>query len=53
MTVVTPDLPAFQELMEELIAAELKIDRYMTYIATREIKATRPNLVRLLDPSRR
>jgi len=52
LTVVTPDLPAFQQLMEELMAADLKIERYMTYIATREIKSTRPNIARLLDAPR-
>ena len=53
MTVVTSGLPAFQELMEELMAADLKIDRYVTYIATREVKSTRPNLARLLGDRRR
>ena len=53
MMVVTPGLPAFQDLMEELMAADLKIDRYMTYIATREIKSIRPNLTRLVDASRK
>ena len=52
MTVVTPGLPAFQDLMEELMAADLKIDRYMTYIATREVKSIRPNLDRLVDDPR-
>lgn len=53
MTVVTPGLPAFQDLMEELMAADLKIDRYMTYIATREVKSIPPNLARLLGDPRR
>lgn len=47
MTVVTANLPAFQALMEGLLAAELGIDRYMTYIATRAIKSVQPNLARL------
>ncbi len=47
MKVVTPNLPAFQELMEVLLVAELGIDRYMTYIVTREIKSVQPNLARL------
>jgi Lrp/AsnC family transcriptional regulator, regulator of ectoine-degradation genes len=47
MTVVTAGLPAFQGLMEELLAAEFGIDRYMTYIVTREIKSVQPNLARL------
>jgi Lrp/AsnC family transcriptional regulator of ectoine degradation len=34
--------------MESLLAAELGVDRYMTYIVTREIKSGPPNLARLL-----
>lgn len=45
--VVSPSLAAFQTLMESLLAAELGIQRYMTYIVTREIKAGQPNLARL------
>lgn len=44
MTVVTTGLPAFQRLMEAMLEADLAIDRYMTYIATRQIKSSRPNL---------
>jgi len=49
MKVVTPDLSVFQDLMEKLLAAELSIDRYMTYIVTREVKSIQPNLARLLE----
>lgn len=48
MTVVTTSLPDFQTLMEAMLEAELGIDRYMTYIATRQIKLTRPDLARLV-----
>lgn len=48
MTVVTTSLPAFQSLMEEMLSAELGVDRYMTYIATREVKSAQPNLGRLV-----
>jgi len=48
MTVVTTCLPAFQTLMEGMLDAELGIDRYMTYIATRQIKSVRPELARLV-----
>jgi Lrp/AsnC family transcriptional regulator, regulator of ectoine-degradation genes len=48
LTVLSPSLAAFQELMESLLAAELGIERYMTYIATREIKSEPPNLARLV-----
>lgn len=47
MTVLSPSLAAFQELMETLLSAELGIERYMTYIVTREIKSEPPNLARL------
>jgi Lrp/AsnC family transcriptional regulator of ectoine degradation len=48
MTVVTTSLPAFQTLMEAMLDAELGIDRYMTYIVTRQIKSARPDLARLV-----
>lgn len=53
MTVVTPSLAAFQDLMEGMLAADLPIDRYMTYFATRLIKAQQPNLARLVAQTRR
>lgn len=52
MTVVTPGLSAFQALMDDLLAADLSIDRYMTYFATRLIKAEQPNLAKLAAQSR-
>ena len=47
MTVLTPSLHAFQKLMEGLLAADLQIDRYMTYIVTRQVKSAQPNLAGL------
>lgn len=47
LKVYCPSLAVFQELMETLLAAELGVDRYMTYIVTREIKSARPNLAKL------
>jgi Lrp/AsnC family transcriptional regulator of ectoine degradation len=47
MKVVSPSLTAFQKLMESLLAAELGIERYMTYIVTREVKSEPPNLAEL------
>lgn len=47
MTVITDSLPAFQTLMDAMLDAELGIDRYMTYIVTRQIKSARPDLGRL------
>lgn len=42
MTVVTTGLPAFQGLMEAMLEADLAIDRYMTYIATRRSNPASP-----------
>lgn len=47
MKVVSSGLPEFQNLMDTLLSAELGIDRYMTYIVTREIKSAPPDLVSL------
>jgi len=47
MEVITSDLVSFQALMETLLAADLGIDRYMIYIATRRIKSSKPNLAKL------
>ena len=47
LKVFTPSLAAFQELMDSLLADELGVDRYMTYIVTRHVKSTQPNLARL------
>ncbi len=48
LKILSPSLADFQCLMESLLAAELEIDRYMTYIVTREIKSGPPNLARLI-----
>jgi len=47
MKVISPSLAAFPSLMESLLADELGIDRYMTYIVTREVKSEPPNLAGL------
>lgn len=48
MKTATPSLAAFQVLMDKMLLADLAIDRYMTYIATRQIKTNRPNLAKLI-----
>ncbi|WP_085899965.1 Lrp/AsnC family transcriptional regulator [Kiloniella majae] len=48
MKIVSKDLSSFQEMMDAMLSAELGIDRYMTYIVTREVKSISPNLTRLL-----
>ena len=44
---VSSNLTSFQTLMQAMLDAELGVDRYMTYIATRTVKASRPNVVKL------
>jgi len=48
MKVIVPGLSTFQSLMDNLLAAELGIEKYMTYIATRQIKFGPPNLAKLV-----
>jgi len=48
LTVVTSNLQTFQALMDSLLSEGLGIDRYMTYIVTRTVKSTQPDLARLL-----
>ncbi|MFZ5963025.1 Lrp/AsnC family transcriptional regulator [Thalassococcus sp. BH17M4-6] len=47
MKVVCPTLTAFQALMQDMLEADLSVDRYMTYITTRVVKAARPNIAKL------
>lgn len=48
MKTVCPTLAAFQELMQDMQEAELGVDRYMTYIATRVVKSVQPNIAKLV-----
>lgn len=47
LTFVVPSLALFQRLMEDLLSADVSIDRYVTYIATRQVKNSYPNLAKL------
>ena len=47
MEVISPSLSAFQSLMEEFLAEDLGIDRYMAYFATRQVKSGMPNIAKL------
>ncbi|SMX50015.1 Lrp/AsnC family transcriptional regulator [Maliponia aquimaris] len=47
MKTICPTLSAFQDLMQGMLNAELGVDRYMTYIATRVVKAGQPNIAKL------
>ncbi|MCW4151211.1 Lrp/AsnC family transcriptional regulator [Halomonas sp. 18H] len=46
--IVTRSLAEFQDVMDKLLAANLGIDRYTTYIGTRETKKTQVNIAQLL-----
>jgi len=48
MTVISRNLFTFQSVMEQLLAEEIGIDRYLTYFVTREIKSTHLNLAKAL-----
>jgi Lrp/AsnC family transcriptional regulator of ectoine degradation len=48
MHVFTPTLAKFQIVMDDLLSADIGIDRYMTYIATRRIKSQPPNVAKLI-----
>lgn len=48
MKVICPTLAAFQALMDEMLSADLAIDRYMTYIVMRSVKTALPNLTKLV-----
>lgn len=48
LKVVTPSLATFQALMDAMLSADLAIERYMTYIATRQVKTSQPNLAKLI-----
>ncbi len=44
---VCPSLSSFQTMMDILLSADLGIERYMTYIVTRRVKSSLPNLAKL------
>lgn len=50
---VCPTLSAFQDLMREMLETDLSVDRYMTYIATRVVKAGQPNIAKLVGAAAR
>ncbi|CUH40382.1 Leucine-responsive regulatory protein [Jannaschia seosinensis] len=53
LKIYAPSLTAFQSLMESLLAEDLGIGRYMTYIVTRTVKSSVPKLADLVIPTRR
>lgn len=44
MKLVVPNIDAYQQLIDGLLLENLGIDRYFTYIVTREIKSVKPKL---------
>jgi len=48
LNITCVNLSKFQQLTESLLDTELGVDRYMTYIVTREIKSEPPDLALLL-----
>ena len=49
LKVITPSLDSFQTLMDGMLAEDLNIGRYMTYIVTRHVKSSQPNISKLID----
>ena len=40
LKIVSPDIDAYQRLIDELLTANIGIDRYFTYVVTRTVKST-------------
>lgn len=53
LKVITPRLSSFQNLMDDILNAEIGIDRFTTHIVTREVKSSRPNLSKLVSSKER
>ena len=52
LTVACRNLTAFQGVMDDLLAAELGIERWITYIVSRHVKHTAPDLASLVDAAK-
>ena len=48
MMVLARDIDAYQRLMDRLLIAEIGIRRYFTYVVTKRVKSTPPDLENLL-----
>jgi len=51
MKVIASNLTDFQRLIEQLLNAEIGIDRYFIYIVTRQVKSVAPNILKLITPT--
>lgn len=52
LKVVVPDIDAYQRLIDRLLVADVGIDRYFTYVVTREVKAAAQPPVALVTAPR-
>lgn len=52
LKLIVLNLPALQSFIDELLAAELNIDRYYTYFITRQVKKVQPDLLQLMNAKR-
>lgn len=51
LKVITPSLDSFQTLIDGMLAEDLNIGRYMTYIVTRHVKSSHPDISKLIAKS--
>jgi len=49
MKVVVPGIEAYQGLIDRLLIADVGIDRYFTYVVTREVKTGQASLTGLIE----
>lgn len=52
MKVVVPGIEAYQSLIDRLLIDDIGIDRYFTYVVTREVKTGLASLTGLIDADR-
>jgi Lrp/AsnC family transcriptional regulator of ectoine degradation len=50
LKVVAQDIDAYQRLIDGMLAAEIGIDRYFTYIVTKTLKEDEPLPMALFGP---
>lgn len=51
ISVVTPSIDSYQRLIDSLLEADVGLQRYFTYIVTKEVKCGPPPLALLLAPT--
>lgn len=50
LRVIARDIDSYQRLIDRLLAAEVGIERYFTYVVTKTVKATPPSIEQIRDP---